>query len=414
MSSPTRLKIKAVVFLNNIVPYHNARWRSASELLFHCTLVEVTNCDEFKALEVESKSDNAYERVTLFPNKKLEEISKKELSDTIGALLDREHPDVIFVNGYSFFYNWIALEWGLAHGVPVVICSESNEHDESRKWFKEGIKRFFVSRCAAGLAGGSPQASYLEKLGIPNGRLFTGYDVVDNNHFEMGSKQAIIGGDELRAKLGLPKHYFFACARFGKKKNLPFLIQAYAAYRRRIMESDRKCSESLPWNLVIAGEGEERVLIEKKIRECGVEEHVYLIGPKGYAELPSYYGLAGTFIHASTTEQWGLVVNEAMAAGLPVLVSERCGCAVDLVNDGMNGWKFNPNNLDQLVTLMVVISADPELRRSLGKVSRDSIANWGESKFARGAIATVESSLKTPRKKYGLFERVVFSLISLR
>ena len=76
-------------------------------------------------------------------------------------------------------------------------------------------------------------------------------------------------------------------------------------------------------------------------------------GFKQYDELPIYYGLAGAFIHASTTEQWGLVVNEAMAAGLPVIVSERCGCAPDLVENGRNGFTFDPYDVDALTHLML-------------------------------------------------------------
>ena len=320
MSLPAQLKVKAVVFLNNIVPYHHARWRSASVHLSHCVLVEITNCDEFKTLEVGLKAAGAYERVTLFPGRKLDEISKGQLAEAIRTILNREKPDVIFVNGYSFHYNWITLEWGLAHQIPVVICSESNEHDEPRSGLKESIKQFFVSRCAAGLAGGMPQAAYLEKLGISRDCLFTGYDVVDNGYFEFESEKARSGGDELRARFNLPADYFFACARFGKKKNLPFLIQAYAEYRRKFGDSQHASLKSLPWDLVIAGDGEERPLIERTIVECGVAEYVHLIGPKGYDALPLYYALASAFIHASTTEQWGLVVNEAMACGLPVLV----------------------------------------------------------------------------------------------
>ena len=414
MNFGAQLKVKAVVFLNNIVPYHHARWRSSADFLSHCVLAEITNCDEFKTLEVGLKSAGAYDRVTLFPGMKLDDISQGRLAEAVRCLLDREMPDVIFVSGYSFHYNWIALEWGLSHGVPIVICSESNEHDEPRKALKESIKRFFVSRCAAGLAGGTPQAAYLEKLGISREHLCTGYDVVDNGYFELESKKARSGGNELRAKLKLPAHYFFACARFGKKKNLPFLIESYADYRRKFSDSHRGFQESIPWDLVIAGDGEERRVIERTIRECGVEEYVHLIGPKGYDALPVYYALAETFIHASTTEQWGLVVNEAMACGLPVLVSSRCGCVPDLLEEGKNGWSFDPVDQDQLSSLMMKISKDSALMRGMSMKSREIIANWGESRFASGAIAAVEASRNASVQKFGLIERLMFKFMTLR
>ncbi len=76
-----------------------------------------------------------------------------------------------------------------------------------------------------------------------------------------------------------------------------------------------------------------------------------LPGFKPYDELPVYYALANAFVHASTSEQWGLVVNEAIATGLPVIVSNRCGCAPELVNG--NGFTFDPTNEDELTDAAV-------------------------------------------------------------
>ena len=125
--------------------------------------------------------------------------------------------------------------------------------------------------------------------------------------------------------LGLPERYFLASARFVPKKNLLRLLEAYAGYRRR--------AGADAWHLVLLGDGELRGDIERRSALPDLAGAVILPGFRQYDELPAYYGLARAFVHASTTEQWGLVVNEAMAAGLPVLVSDRCGCAPDLVED---------------------------------------------------------------------------------
>ena len=164
---------------------------------------------------------------------------------------------------------------------------------------------------------------------------------------------------------------------------------------------------------MIAGDGEERPLIEQILGENGVAHHVHLIGSKGYEELPSYYGLAEVFIHASTTEQWGLVVNEAMASGLPVLVSNRCGSAPDLVQEGVNGWNFDPSDQEQLTELMLKISSDSALRKEMGGQSREIIANWDPARFAQGVSSAVNAAWKAPKPKYGLMERLVFTLIAL-
>ena len=396
-----------------MVPYHDVRWQSAASLFSQCLVVEMTNRDEFRALELQPDSGTSYGRITLFPNVNWEGIPKRQLAKRMRGLLSRERPDVIFVNGYSFFYNWVALKWGLRHQVPVVVCSESNEHDEPRQSLKEGVKRFFVNCCAAGLAGGTLQVAYLEKLGLPRERLFTGYDVVDNSFFARKAGQARARDREsenFRKSLRLPGRYFFACARFGKKKNIPGLIKAFSKYREKASED----SESSLCELVIAGDGEERSLIEQVLGENGVAHHVHLIGSKGYEELPSYYGLAEAFIHASTTEQWGLVANEAMASGLPVLVSNRCGCVPDLLQEGVNGWSFDPGDQEQLTSLMLKISSDSRLRKEMGTRSDEIIANWGPARFAQGVASAGMAAIAAPKRKLVLWDQLIFTLMALR
>jgi len=145
-----------------------------------------------------------------------------------------------------------------------------------------------------------------------------------------------------------------------------------------------------------------------------VADHVRLVGGKGYGELPAFYAHASAFIHASTTEQWGLVVNEAMAAGLPVLVSNRCGCAADLVKDGENGSTFDPTNEEQMADLMLRISSDEERRKEMGRKSREIIANWGPARFASGLSSAIEAALSAPKKKTGLIDRVILWAITQR
>jgi glycosyltransferase involved in cell wall biosynthesis len=137
-------------------------------------------------------------------------------------------------------------------------------------------------------------------------------------------------------------------------------------------------------------------------------------GFKQYEELPEYYANAGAFIHASTTEQWGLVVNEAMASGLPVLVSNRCGCAADLVKEGVNGWTFDPTNEEQMADLMLRISSDEEQRKEMGSKSREIIAEWGPARFASGISSAIDVALSAPRKKAGLLDRLILWAMTRR
>jgi glycosyltransferase involved in cell wall biosynthesis len=146
-----------------------------------------------------------------------------------------------------------------------------------------------------------------------------------------------------------------------------------------------------------------------------LEDSVLLPGFKQYDELPAFYGPAGAFIHASTTEPWGLVVNEAMASGLPVLVSNRCGCAQDLVQEGKNGFTFDPDNVEELAQLMFQVSAfQPSKLSEFGSESRRIISGWGPERFATGLRDAVAAALESPPKRAGALDRLLLRLLLCR
>jgi len=141
---------------------------------------------------------------------------------------------------------------------------------------------------------------------------------------------------------------------------------------------------------------------------------LWLPGFRQIGELPRFYAGAGCFIHASTTEQWGLVVNEAMACGLPAIVSERCGCARDLVKDGVNGFRFDPWNVEQLAALMTKVAAPGFPRADFGEASRRIVADFGPERFARGLKAAASHAVKKGAHRPSLLDRLILDLVCRR
>ncbi|HUZ06274.1 MAG TPA: glycosyltransferase, partial [Candidatus Paceibacterota bacterium] len=351
-------------------------------------------------------------------------------------------PQAVVVNGWSSADAFSALWWCMETNTPTVVMSESTAWDEERVGWKEWIKGRLVKLNSAGLAGGTPHADYLAKLGLPRDRIFKGYDIVDNDYFSNKAEESRKQKAEKRKRYGLPENYFLASARFVEKKNLRRLIEAYARYRAMaeqaegrsqgsevgsrntstglqppspqsgegIMEVGRRKSEI--WKLVLLGDGPLRETLNSQLSTLNLQPFVHLPGFKQYDELPAYYALAGAFVHASTTEQWGLVVNEAMASGLPVLVSSRCGCAADLVRDGVNGFLFDPCNVEELAGLMLKISAFNFQLSTFGSESRRIIAGWGPERFANGLRDAVAAALKNPRPRAGLADRLLLRLLA--
>jgi glycosyltransferase involved in cell wall biosynthesis len=116
--------------------------------------------------------------------------------------------------------------------------------------------------------------------------------------------------------------------------------------------------------------------------------------------------LANAFVHASTSEQWGLVVNEAIASGLPVIVSNRCGCAPELVNG--NGFTFDPTNEDELATrLLEMASLSDQERRRIGENSYRIAANFAPERFGEGFERAASMAMEVPQKRFGVMDRAL-------
>lgn len=303
--------------------------------------------------------------------------SSWKLFKNIAQVLTEIQPDVIILCGYGVPGMLEALLWSISKKIPAVLLSDSKEDDAKRSWWKEKFKSLIIKQYKSALVAGKSHKQYLIKLGMPEESIFLGYDVVGNESFHPDKIK------HLSRPLNQP--YFLAINRFIPKKNLAFLLLSYAEYRKRVGE--------LAWDLVLAGEGELRSQLEKQIIDLELSECVHLPGFLQQEELLPYFAHAQCFIHASIQEQWGLVVNEAMAAGLPVLVSNRCGCFEDLVLDGINGFGFNPENQEELVQLMKKVGSYVFDLESMGKASLEHIQKFSPDYFAQSLMRAVEYAI---------------------
>ena len=310
------------------------------------------------------------------------------------SLIDTADPEVLAVPGWSEPLALAALAAASRRGIPAVAMSDSKADDFPRRAIRERIKRHILSRFSAALVAGSAHRDYLVSLGFPPERIVAGFDVVDNRHFADGADQARAAAADLREKHNLPAAYFLASARFIAKKNLDGLLDAYRRHRDAVGAG--------AWDLVITGDGPLRGALETVANRHGIGGNIHMPGFANYDDLPVYYGLAGAFILPSHTDQWGLVVNEAMAAGLPVLVSTGSGCAGDLVEEGGNGFTFDPSNPAGLADLMRRMSDGSCNLTGMGEASREIIAGWDLNRFAAGmreaCRLAVEAGAKRPNQ----------------
>jgi 1,2-diacylglycerol 3-alpha-glucosyltransferase len=358
---------KTAFLVQKIGPYHHARLNAAAR---HGEVhaIEFRAEDAFYAWDrVEAPA--AYRRLTA-PR------------GSLGSVLRKVAPTALVCVGYSDAEIHWAMRWALANDVPLVVCSDSSYDDASRSRWRERLKGELLRGFGAGLVAGKKSRAYLEHLGVPAERIFHHWDVVDNDYFSEGADAVRRDEASQRSARTLPRNFFLCVARFVAKKNLSGLLSAYRTYVQG--------AGAEAWSLVLSGSGPLEDSLRAYVAGEGLQTRVHFTGFNQYSQLPAYYGLANALVLPSHSDQWGLVVNEGMAAGLPVLVSARCGCAADLVEPGVNGFVFRPDRGGELAARMTEIaSLPPSTRATMGRRSREIIAEFSLESFSRGLFAAV-------------------------
>ncbi len=325
------MSLTLAVSFTNLGPYHLARLRALGLALDgrggRLVVYETAGTERLYPWKTE-RQDEPFRTICLFPNRTLETIPKSECERAIRDALERDRPDAVATAGYYRAEVVAALKWAKRSGKPSILMSESQAIDHPRMWWKEAVKGRRVRRFSAALVGGPRHADYLFALGFSRDRIALGYNAVDNNGF---ARAAADFRHDPQGRVGLPAApYFLAVSRFAPEKNLPRLIRAFATYRSTTVTG----AGAVPWDLVLCGSGPGEPAVQSSIERSGCAEAIHRPGFLQLDELPRFYAHAAAFVHPSLMEPWGLVVNEAAACGLPLLVSDRAGCAETLVPEG--------------------------------------------------------------------------------
>ncbi len=384
MKDASRCRV-AVIWID-WYPYHAARFRgldSAPSLHGNVVGIElVGGVGVHKGLKFREALPAGLAVETLMPEASWLEANKPELARLLWRRLSALDPEVVLVPGYYTLPAIAAAVWARVHRRTSVLMTESTAADHRRSWWKELPKRLAL-RALFGWAvtGGKAHVAYLRQLGFPADRVAGCYDVVDNAMFREGA--VALRAERESAPVRSP--YFLYVGRLAQEKNVAGLLKSWCAYRQA----------GGSWPLVLCGDGPERGALDAAAAQSGFREEVIFPGLKTSRALLPFYAHAGCFVLPSTREPWGLVVNEAMAAELPVLVSDRCGCAVDLVADGGNGFTFDPASQEALTALLLRMDgASAEVRAEMGRRSGEIIGRFTPQGFGEAIAAVADGRSK--------------------
>ena len=398
---------RLAVLTREISNYHHARFLALAGHGIDLNVLAMSDEGPFAAF-LKVQSQNGYRAQTLYSDLASYRAAafSEQMERDVSRALCRIDPAVVAVAGWASPESVHALDWARARGRRVVVMSDSQAHDARRSVWREAIKSRFLRCCDAALVAGRSHRAYLQELGFDSSRVALGYDAVDNAHFAKGADAARLDPVGVRQRLGLPPEYIIACGRFIAKKNFSALVAAYARARAR---SNSKM------HLVIVGEGEERQKIEMAIRSHRLDAMVHLPGFCGYDELPAYLGLAKGFVHPALTEQWGLVVSEAAASGLPLVLSRTIGAAPELLVEGANGWLCDPRDeADMSRALEQLMTISAESWPHMANRSRRIVADWGLDRYVQGMVAATSTAKKGNPRRLGFVNRIVLRGISRR
>lgn len=287
----------------------------------------------------------------------------------VRELLRRSY-DLVFMGGYSDITMFVAATWCLLFGVPYGFIMESHllRHRSSLvRVVKWPILRLLIGRTTVNLPVGSAARDYLLRYGAPANGMFFFPNTCDVPYYIRHIEGLRTRLTSLRRELNLSRYPVVTyVGRLAPEKNLMLLLEAW-----RALELSRLAPQ-----LVIIGDGPERERLQEYVIANRLKD-VHFTGFVQPSDLLKYYAVSDVFVLPSVDEPWGAVVTEAMAAGLPVIVSRQVGAAQDLVRHEYNGFITSESDMCELSQALTRLLGDDELRTQMGQRSREMIQDWG-------------------------------------
>ena len=311
------------------------------------------------------------------------------LNKKVTGSLRKANPDVIICGGYNYLASWQALRWAKRDRVPFLLWCESTANDDrAGHRVVESLKRNFFDKCDGCIVPGTASAGYARQMGVSSERIFMAPNAVDNDLFAFHANEVRQNALRVRANLNLPAQYFLFAGRLVKSKGIFELWEAYGSLNENLRSQ---------FGLVFVGDGPLRLELETIAKSISPGT-IHFAGFVQRDELARYYGLADCLVFPTHSDPWGLVVNEAMACGLPVICGQTAGCAADLVK--MNGRLVDSRNVDELAHAMQEIAADADLRKQMSRESLRIIRNYSPQICASGIAEAALAYCSTRRRPF--------------
>jgi glycosyltransferase involved in cell wall biosynthesis len=387
--------LTVAVVVRTFLPYHTARLRRLRTALQgrNVRLHEIEVASKDAAYGFAARDDEGIDRLCCFPGVDYQSLTAWQIHRKVTELLDRLRPDVVIGHATPFPEGMAAIAYRNRSATRAYVVDDAWQATDRSSDLVRIVKRLIHQSVDGAIVSSPTHARHYATLGIPEDRSVTGWSVVDNEYFAVQAKLARQNAAAVRARLNLPPRYFLFVGRFLERKGISILLRAHDLYASGASE---------PWPVVLVGGGNRDLPPDVQPSPT-----VHFAGRLFGDDLAQTIALAGALIVPSLMEQWGLVINEAMASGTPVIASRACGGA-QLLRNGENGWTFDTGDVAALAGhLAVVDGMRDDTRADMGRAAQRDVSEWGLDRF----VDAVWQALRTPRRPAsGLASRLAVKL----
>lgn len=313
--------------IENIGDYHAPRLRklqddlnSLGEMLY---IIQIQEKSDFY-----KHTQNRSAKITPFLT--IETLTKNKFI-RLASIIIKQKPKTIFVLGFEKWHSLLALALSKIIKSKIIFMSDSKADDYTRSAVKETLKRWLLLFFDGALVAGEKHKEYYKSLGVSPDKILTGYDVIDNGFFYRKSKKYLSKISMLSKIFNINPGYVLCVSRLVPRKRVDVAIEIF--YKSEVWKNGTQ--------LIIVGNGSQKKALEDKINTLGLNSHVVFLHDVRNDQMPLLYAYSKILILASEYDQWGLCVNEALACGVPVIVSDRCGAANEIAINFKNSFVFS-------------------------------------------------------------------------
>lgn len=372
--APKRAKPVLAMVWDNYGPLHHDRLKACHEAFYNADVVGIEITSSSDTYSWIASARDSFRKLTLFRDRNFSETSDFAMAWAAFFSLLRIRATHVFLCHYQrigTFALAIALRL-LGRRVYVMGCPKFD--DRPRNARKEFLKQVFLAPYHGALVGSSPTKAYFEFLGFERRRIALGYNSVSIDRLRAGTDQ----------RTPVPTYndrHFTIVARLVKKKNIGLALEAFSLYRAKNHACDRI--------LRIFGDGPMDVELRGQADLLGITPYVSWEGFQQSEQISQALHSSVALILPSTEEQFGNVVPEALALGVPLLTSDVCGARYDLLRSAVNGFMFESDNPNGLAYYMALLGGDEELWANLHRGALLYAHRGDVAEFVRGIEALV-------------------------